>query len=96
MIDALNNQKSHAFYLDFIPSVSKCDGLWGGLAIAWKSQTPGQAKEFTKEMSSFLPIAVQNSFRITPTITEIKEKISGFKESAFSKIRIIGGRFLGR
>jgi len=46
MIDALKNQKTHAYYLDFIPSISKNDGLWGGLAIAWKSQTPGLAKEF--------------------------------------------------
>jgi hypothetical protein len=96
MIDALKNQKSHAYYLDFIPSVSKNDGLWGGLAIAWKSETPGQAKEFVKEMSSFAPVAIQNSFRIEPTITAIKAKASVFKESAFSKIRISAGRILGK
>jgi hypothetical protein len=96
MIDALKNQKSHAYYLDFIPSVSKNDGLWGGLAIAWKSETPGQAKEFVKEMSSFAPVAIQNSFRIEPTITAIKAKASVFKESAFSKIRITAGRILGK
>ena len=96
MIDALKNQKSHAYYLDFIPSVSKNDGLWGGLAIAWKSQTPGLTKEFAKEMSSFTPVAIQNSFRVTPRINTAKERISNFKESAFSKIRITAGRILGK
>ena len=28
MVDALKKQDSHAYYLDFIPSVSKNDGLW--------------------------------------------------------------------
>ena len=96
MIDALQNQKSHAYYLDFIPSISKNDGLWGGLAIAWKSKTPGLSKEFAKEMSSFSPIANQNSFRVTPTITAIKERISVLKEFTFSKIKITIGRLLGR
>ena len=96
MIDALKNQKSHAYYLDFIPSVSKNDGLWGGLAIAWKSETPGLAKEFAQEISAFTPVAIQNSFRVTPRINTAKERISNFKESAFSKIRITAGRILGK
>ena len=96
IIDALKNQKSHAYYLDFIPSISKNDGLWGGLAIAWKSQTPGQAKEFVTEMSSFTPVAIQNSFRIHPAISTIKVKASIFKEYTFSKIKITMGRLLGR
>jgi hypothetical protein len=96
MIDALQNQKSHAYYLDFIPSVSKNDGLWGGLAIAWKSQTPGLIKEFEKEMSSFIPVAIQNSFRIQPTITATKAKASVIKQSTFSKLKITLGRLLGR
>jgi predicted O-methyltransferase YrrM len=96
MVDALKKQDSHAYYLDFIPSVSKNDGLWGGLAIAWKSQTPGLAKEFAKEISSFTPVAIQNSFRVTPRINTAKESISNFKESAFSKIRITAGRILGK
>ena len=96
MLDALQNQKSHAYYLDFIPSVSKKDGLWGGLAIAWKSQTPGLIKEFEKEMSSFIPVAIQNSFRIQPAITATKAKASVFKQSTFSKLKITLGRLLGR
>ena len=97
MLDALQNQKSHAYYLDFIPSVSKKDGLWGGLAIAWKSlKTPGLIKEFEKEMSSFIPVAIQNSFRIQPTITATKAKASVFKQSTFSKLKITLGRLLGR
>ena len=96
MIDALKNQKTHAYYLDFIPSISKNDGLWGGLAIAWKSQKPGLAKEFAKEISSFTPVAIQNYFRITPRIITAKESISNFKESAYSKIKITGGRILGK
>ena len=95
MIDALKNQTTHAYDLDFIPSISKNDGLWGGLAIAWKSQTPGLAKEFEKEMSSFTPVVIQNSFRVTPRINTAKERISNFKESAFSKIKITMGRLLG-
>ena len=95
MIDALQNQKSHAYYLDFIPAVSKKDGLWGGLAIAWKTDLPGRRVEFDKEFSSFAPVAIQNSFRIEPTITAIKAKASVFKESALSKIKITMGRLLG-
>ena len=96
MVDSLKKHDSHAYYLDFIPSVSKNDGLWGGLAIAWKSQTPGLAKEFAKEISSFTPVAIQNSFRVMPRINTAKERISNFKESAFSKIRITAGRILGK
>ena len=96
MMYTLKNQKSHAYYLDFITSVSKNDGLWGGIAIAWKSQTPGLAKEFTKELSSFVPVAIQHSFRVTPKINAIKERISGFMESAVSKIKITGGKIIGR
>lgn len=96
MMDALKNQKSHSYYLDFIPSVSKKDGLWGGLAIAWRSKTSGQAKEFAKEMSSFAPVAIQNSFRVSPKINAIKVRISGLKESAVSKIKIAGGKIIGR
>jgi len=97
MVDALKKQDSHAYYLDFIPSVSKHDGLWGGLAIAWKSQTPGLAKEFAKEISSFtIPVAIQNSFRIQPKITATKAKASVFKQSTFSKLKITLGRLLGR
>jgi hypothetical protein len=96
MIEALKNQNSHAYYLDFIPSICKNDGLWGGLAIAWRSKTPGLSNEFAKEMSSFAPVAIQNSFRIEPTITAIKAKASFFKDSTFSKIKIIMGRLLGR
>jgi hypothetical protein len=96
IIDALRGQRTHAYYLDFIPSVSKSDGLWGGLAIAWKSQSPGLTKEFVKEMSPFIPVTIQNSFRITLTISKIKERIAFFIESVFSKIKITGGRLLGR
>ena len=92
----LKKQDSHAYYLDFIPSVSKNEDLWGGLAIAWKSQTPSLAKEFAKEISSFTPVAIQNYFRITPRIITAKESISNFKESAYSKIKITGGRILGK
>ena len=95
MLDALKKQDSHAYYLDFIPSVSKNDGLWGGLAIAWKSQTPGLAKEFEKEMSSFIPVAIQNSFRIQSNITAAKAKVSVFNQPTFSKLKIALGRLLG-
>ena len=96
MIDALENQKSHAYYLDFIPSVSKGEGLWGGLAIAWKCQTLCQAQEFAKEISSFAPLVIQNYFRITPVINTTNVKLSAFKEFVFSKIKITGGHLLGK
>ena len=48
ILDALKSQNSHAFYLDFMPSILKKDGLWGGFAIAWKSENPGP-KEFCGE-----------------------------------------------
>ena len=96
IIDALQKQKSHAYYLDFIPSISKKDGLWGGLAIAWKSKTPGHTKEFVKEMSFFIPVAIQNSFRLQPTITATKAKASVFKQLTFSKLKITLGRLLRR
>jgi hypothetical protein len=79
---------------DWLMSTCEKLGLIG-LAIAWKSQTPGQAQEFAKEISSFAPVAIQNSFRIETTITAIKAKASVFKESALSKIKITMGRLLG-
>jgi hypothetical protein len=47
-------------------------------------------------MSSFAHVAIQNFFRATPTITTIKERISVFIEYAVSKIKVTGGRLLGR
>ena len=34
MLEILENQNSHAYNLDFIPSSVKYDGLWGGLGVA--------------------------------------------------------------
>ena len=62
MLDALEPQSSHAFYLDFIPSILKRDGLWGGFAIAWKSENPGRKQEFCGEKSIYSPVCWQNSF----------------------------------
>ena len=62
MLAALQSQNSHAFYLDFIPSILKQDGLWGGFAIAWKSKSPGPQKELCGEKSSYSAVWWQNSF----------------------------------
>ena len=86
---------THTTWILYLRLVKK-DGLWGGLAIAWKSKTPGHAKEFVKEMSSFIPVAIQNSFRVQPTITATKAKVSVFKQLTFSKLKIKLGRLLRR
>ena len=53
MLEALKMQKTHAYFLDFIPSSLKHDGLWGGIGIAWKSIIPDYPKEFPGEISSY-------------------------------------------
>ena len=45
MLDALK-LKTLMLTLDFIPSTLKYDGLWGELAIAWRSDNPGPVEEF--------------------------------------------------
>ena len=61
MQDALKYQNSHAYYLDFVPSVLKHDGLWESLGIAWRSKNPGSKKEFLKESSSYFYL-IRNTF----------------------------------
>ena len=96
MIDTLESQKSHAYYLDFMPSVSKGDGLWGGLALAWKSKTAGPSIEFYQEKSPYPPTALQNSLRLIPKMNSIKDSIFIFLGSFISKSKILGGRLRGR
>ena len=96
MVDTLKDQQSHAYYLDFIPSACKGDGLWGGLALAWKSEKGGAANEFIKEKSPYTPTAIQNSLHIAPKINSIRSNISIFTASFISKTKILGGRLWRR
>ena len=96
MLDALKDQKTHAYYLDFVPSVSKEDGLWGGIAVAWKSETPGRYQEFKKEFSSYPPLLLQNYFQLSAHILFIKQKVYSTKQFLINKLRIYCGKLLGR
>jgi hypothetical protein len=94
MVDALKNQDSHAYYLDFITSLSKSDGLWGGLAIAWKSDLPGPRVEFEREVSSFKLINFQNKLRILPKIKLVRNSFYNFCKLLSTKTRIYGGKLV--
>lgn len=96
MLDALKDQKTHAYYLDFVPSVSKKDGLWGGLAVAWKSETPKRYQEFKKEFSSYPPLCLQNYFQLSAHILSIKQKFHSTKSILINNLRIYFGKLLGR
>ena len=96
MIDALKKQNSHAYYLDFITSISKSDGLWGGLAIAWKSDHAGPQVEFKREFSSFKIINFQNELRIFQKIKSIKNSFNKFFNFLSTKIRIYGGNLINK
>ena len=96
MIDALQNQKSHAYYLDLIPAVSKKDGLWGGLAIAWKTDLPGRRVEFDKEFSLFKLVHFQNELRIFQKIKLIRNSFYNVCKFLSTKSRIYGGSLLNK
>ena len=96
MIDALKKQNSHAYYLDFITSISKSDGLWGGLAIAWKSDHPGPQVEFKREFSSFKLVHFQNELRIFQKIKLIRNSFYKLYKFLSTKSRIYGGRLINK
>lgn len=96
MLDALKDQKTHAYYLDFVPSVSKKDGLWGGLAVAWKSETPKRYQEFKQEFSSYPPLCLQNYFQLSAHVSSIKQKFHSTKCLLINNLRIYFGKLLGR
>lgn len=96
MISALKSQNSHAYYLDFIPSILKADGLWGGLAIAWKSEKSGSVKEFKGEKSSFPAVFRQSIFHSGSKIIHLNHWFAKFGQSTISNLRILCGKLLGR
>lgn len=96
MLDSLTKQKTHAYYLDFMPSVNKHDGLWGGLAIAWKSENSGSRIEFNKEHSPFTPLALQHSLRIGLYFQLLKQIIYSRMNNIKNRIKILGGKIWGR
>ena len=96
MLDALKSQSSHAFYLDFIPSMLKQDGLWGGIAIAWKSKSPGRKKEFCGEKSSYTAVWWQSSIHFSSKLLEINHFLSQIWQNIISKVRIFAGKVIRR
>ena len=95
MKDALKDQTSHAYYLDFITSVNKHDGLWGGLGLAYRSESPGLVNEFEGEISPYPMLALQNVLRLKPKVKSLlhllKHKIQTFR----NKGKVIGGKLRG-
>jgi hypothetical protein len=96
MLDALKSQNSHAFYLDFMPSILKKDGLWGGFAIAWKSENPGPKKEFLGEKSSYSAVWWKSSIHFSSKLLQINHFLCQIWENSTSKLRIFAGKILGR
>lgn len=96
MKDALMSQKSHAYYLDFMPSVIKQDGLWGGLGIAWRSENPGPKKEFWGEKSSYFSLSLRNYFHAYSKFSLIKELLSSRIRMISNQLRIAGGKVIQR
>ena len=96
MLDTLSLQNSHAFYLDFIPSILKWDGLWGGFAIAWKSENPGRKKEFCGEKSFYSPVCWQNTFHFQSKFLQLKQYLSQIGQNGISKLHIFAGKILGK
>ena len=96
MLDALKSQNSHAFYLDFMPSILKNDGLWGGFAIAWKSENPGPKKEFLGENSSYSIVMWQSIFHFKSRLLQLKHVLLQIEQNCISKLRILAGKILGK
>ena len=96
MLDALKSQSSHAFYLDFIPSILKRDGLWGGFAIAWKSKSPGPKKELYGEKSSYSAVWLQSCFHIKSKLLRFHYLLLQIWQNSISKLRIFAGKILGK
>ena len=95
MKDALQEQRSHGYYLDFITSVSKHDGLWGGLGLAYRSENPGLVHEFEGEISPYPMLAFQNAMRLKPKIKSLKGRLSDKIEVFKNKGKIICGKIRG-
>ena len=96
ILDALKSQNSHAFYLDFMPSILKNDGLWGGFAIAWKSENPGPKKEFLGEKSSYSGVWWQSRLHFSSKLLQLKHFLSQIWQNIISKLRIFAGKILGK
>jgi hypothetical protein len=94
ILDALKHQQTHAYLMDFIPATLKHDGLWGGLAIAWRSDKPGPIKEFNGELSSFNVLAFISLFRLKSKVKNLKISISEKFQGYLSKLKILFGRIL--
>ena len=96
MLDALKSQNSHAYYLDFMPSILKEDGLWGGFAIAWKSENPGPKKEFLGEKSPNSVVWLQSIFHLKSMLLQLKHFLSRVEQNSISKLHIFAGKILGK
>ena len=95
MLDTFKSQNSHAFYLDFMPSILKNDGLWGGFAIAWKSENPGPKKELCGEKSSYSAVWWQGSLYFSSKLLQLKLLLLQIWQNSISKLCISTGKILG-
>ena len=96
MKDALRNQSTHGYNLDFITSTSKHDGLWGGLGLAYRSDNPGPIYEFTSEVSPYPMLALQDAIRLKPKLKTFRLKVKEGVRNLVNKGKILGGKLLGR
>ena len=92
MLSALKSQNTHAYFLDFIPSVLKHDGLWGGLAIAWRSEYPGPTNEYLGERSSYKWLKFQSLFYINSKMKTLRILLLKNIDSFICFLRILGGK----
>lgn len=95
MKDALKDQTSHAYYLDFITSIYKHDGLWGGLGLAYRSENPGLVNEFEGEISPYPMLALQNVLRPKPKIKFLLHRLNHGIQTFKNKGKVIGGKLRG-
>lgn len=93
MLEILENQNSHAYNLDFIPSSVKYDGLWGGLGVAWTSEKPVKTKQYFKEKSLYNIAYLQSLVAIKANLVSL-QRVSIVKINfIISKLRIFLGKF---
>ena len=92
--DALKSQSSHAFYLDFIPSVLKEDGLWGRLRLLGNRKVL-DAKEYCGEKSSYCIVMWQSSLHFKSKLIQLKLFLLQIWQKSISKLRI-AGKILGK
>jgi hypothetical protein len=93
MLDILSNQDSHAYNLDFVTSVMKHDGIWGGLGVAVRSDSPGAKTEFKGEFSPQFYFALHDSLLIHKKVKAISRRLGSLVIPALNRAKIKIGKF---